>query len=242
MEEFVEEHQRTLARDFFVPDWTRPSPFAAGAKFRYSNQAPGRAYTFAPEKIVLKLIELTILEVATRMGKDRTWLKEQRLTGTHAGRHWPAVWSSLLRWSERDRHVSGDWVPPATDGSDAAKPTPGTSKKKSMPDTYAPNFPKAEQLAVRGRLFAASRVGLAAFLLFNELTPETTWEEVRGVVPTAEVSFFMGPRPLAEPTPKKRKVASPSEPAPSLDSILDAVAALPKRPFRIKRKPVSLVP
>ena len=235
LEPFVEEHQGTADRNFFVPDWTGKSPFAAGAKFRPSNKSPGQIYSFAPEKSVLKLVELTILEAASRMGKDRAWLKEQRLTGTHAGRHWPAVWSSLLKWPERDRHVSGDWVPPAADGEGAAKVKPG-SKKKSMPDTYAPNFPKAEQLAVRGRLFAATRVGLAAFHLFNELSAETSWEEVRGVVPTAEVSFFMGPRPLPNPADRKRERPPPAVSPPSLDSILDSVAKLPDRPSRIRRQ------
>lgn len=236
----MEENQCTADRTFLVPDWTGKSPFVATAKFRWLNKAPGEVHTFAPESNVLKLIELTMLEAAVRMGKDRKWLKAQRLTGTHAGRHWPAVWSALLQWSERDRHVSGDWVPPPPEGTEAAPKAKSGARKKSMPDTYAPNFPKAEQLAVRERLFAASTVGMAAFKLWNELTAETSWEEIRGVEPTAEVSFFMGPRPLPAPVSRKRTRASPvKSPGDELSKILDKVAALPGRPYRIKRKPTK---
>ena len=154
----------------------------------------------------------------TFAGLTKVDLKERRLTGTHCCRHWGAEASGHLRWPNKDRAVSGDWVPaPEPEEGDEAAPVRMASRKsrRTMPETYAPNATRADQVAVRGRLFASARVALSLYELDNELSWDTTWENLYPVEPNLVLLPYYGKRaPAAKaaaavPNPNKDRAKRP---------------------------------
>jgi len=145
-------------------------------------------------------------------------LKERHLTGTHCCRHWGAEVSGSLRWSNKDRAVSGDWVP-APEPEEVAEAAPvrmaSRGSKRTMPETYAPNASRADQVAVRRRLFASARVALGIYELNNELTWDTTWEDLYPADPDLVLLPYYGKRaPVAKaaaavPNPNKDRAKRP---------------------------------
>ena len=131
------------------------------------------------------------------IGKDRDWLQERRLSGTHSERHVQAVVTAKAGWPDGPKgqiHADalGDWAPPP-----GSQPT-GRGKPKGSRALYVPNSSLKTQMEARARFAYLMQ---AAFSLWDidgtdaskpSLTWETTWDDVIPKVPPAALRPFYG--------------------------------------------------